>query len=72
MGADGVIFFLAIVLLIVQSQVIELNPSSYRGYELKHAALHGAQCYDEAVEAFKIMISKMDHSPDPQIQRKPA
>ncbi|KAJ8597767.1 WD40 repeat-like protein [Rhizopogon salebrosus TDB-379] len=49
-------------------KVIERNPSSYRGYELKHAALHGAQRYDEAIEAFHTMLSKLDHISDPQMQ----
>ncbi|KAG2357258.1 hypothetical protein BDR07DRAFT_1612605 [Suillus spraguei] len=49
--------------------VIELNPSSYRGYELKHAALHGAKRYDEAIETFHIMLSKLDNAPDPQIRQ---
>ncbi|KAG2361244.1 hypothetical protein BDR07DRAFT_1486122 [Suillus spraguei] len=39
------------------SQVIELNPSSYIGYQLKHTVLHGAHQYDEAIEAFKITLS---------------
>ncbi|KAG0706091.1 hypothetical protein DFH29DRAFT_1025833 [Suillus ampliporus] len=47
--------------------VVELNPSSYVGYELKYAALHGAQHYDEAAKAFKIMLLKLDNSPDAQI-----
>jgi hypothetical protein len=34
-------------------QVIELNPSSYLGYQLKHAVLHGACRHDEAIEVFK-------------------
>ncbi|KAG2346437.1 hypothetical protein BDR05DRAFT_945992 [Suillus weaverae] len=52
-------------------KVIELNPSSYLGYEVKHAALHKAQRYDEATEAFNIMFSKLDHGPDAQRQSKP-
>ncbi|KAG1743006.1 hypothetical protein EDB19DRAFT_1850017 [Suillus lakei] len=48
---------------------IELNPSSHCGYELKHAALHGAQHYDEAIEAFCIMLSKLDDAPDPRIRQ---
>ncbi|KAG2356034.1 hypothetical protein BDR07DRAFT_1424360 [Suillus spraguei] len=51
------------------TQVIELNPAGYLGYQLKHEALHGAQCYDEAIEAFQIMLLKLDEAPDPQIQR---
>jgi hypothetical protein len=52
------------------TQVIELNPSGYLGYQLKHEALHGAHCYDEAIEAFQIMLLKLDEAPDPQIQSK--
>ncbi|KAG1821948.1 WD40-repeat-containing domain protein [Suillus subaureus] len=50
-------------------KVIELNPSSHLGYELKHAALRGAHRYDDAFEAFTIMLSKLDDAPDPQIRQ---
>ncbi|KAG1890608.1 uncharacterized protein F5891DRAFT_986917 [Suillus fuscotomentosus] len=50
-------------------KVIELNPSSYLGYELKHAALHGSQRYEDAFKAFTIMLSKLDDAPDPQIRQ---
>jgi hypothetical protein len=33
-------------------------------------ALHGARRYDEAIEAFKTMLSKLDDAPDPQIRSK--
>lgn len=46
------------------SQVIKLHPSSYRGYEMRHAALHGASRFAEAVEAFDTMLSKLEGSPD--------
>ncbi|KAG2346767.1 hypothetical protein BDR05DRAFT_945754 [Suillus weaverae] len=49
-------------------KVIELNPSSHVGYELKHAALRGAQRYDEAIEAFKVMLSKLENAPEAQIR----
>ncbi|KAG1736630.1 uncharacterized protein EDB91DRAFT_1348004 [Suillus paluster] len=49
-------------------QVIQLNPSSHVGYELKHAALHGAQRYDEAIEAFDMMLLKLDSATDTQIR----
>ena len=52
-------------------QVIELDPSSHDGYERKHAALHGMGRYSEAFEAFKMMISKLDESPDPHIRGGP-
>ncbi|KAG2142871.1 uncharacterized protein EDB93DRAFT_1252134 [Suillus bovinus] len=49
-------------------KVTELNPSSHVGYQLTHTALRGAERYDEAINAFKIMLSKLDESPDPQIR----
>ncbi|KAG0702651.1 hypothetical protein DFH29DRAFT_492432 [Suillus ampliporus] len=49
-------------------KVIELNPSSYVGYELKHAVFYGAQRYGDAIEALKIMFSKLDDTPDAQIR----
>ena len=48
-------------------QVIELDPLSHRGYEGKHAALHGMGRHSEAFEAFRVMLSKFEQSPDPQI-----
>jgi hypothetical protein len=57
-----------VVLIAPAVQVIELNPSSYVGYELKYTALHGALRYDEAFEAFKIMQSKLDDDPDAHMQ----
>ncbi|KAG1786305.1 quinon protein alcohol dehydrogenase-like superfamily [Suillus plorans] len=50
--------------LLDAEKVIELDPSSYSGYQLKHAVLHGAHRYDEAIEAFKIMLSKLENTPD--------
>ncbi|KAG2339147.1 hypothetical protein BDR05DRAFT_631425 [Suillus weaverae] len=54
--------------LLDAQKVIELNPSSYVGYELKHAALHGAQRYDEAIEVFQVMLSKLENSADAQLR----
>ncbi|KAH7904927.1 hypothetical protein BJ138DRAFT_1118949 [Hygrophoropsis aurantiaca] len=48
---------------------IKLNPSSPWGYERKHAALHGAQDYEDAIEAFNTMLSKLDNSPDPRTHK---
>ncbi|KIK45249.1 hypothetical protein CY34DRAFT_801873 [Suillus luteus UH-Slu-Lm8-n1] len=50
-------------------KVIELNPSSYLGYKLKHAALHEAQRYNDAIEPFKIMLSKLDDASDSQTRQ---
>ncbi|KAG2338566.1 WD40 repeat-like protein [Suillus weaverae] len=50
--------------LLDAEKVIELNPSSYFGYQLKYTALHGAHRYDEAIEAFKTMLSKLENAPD--------
>ncbi|KIK37965.1 hypothetical protein CY34DRAFT_417437 [Suillus luteus UH-Slu-Lm8-n1] len=50
-------------------EVIVLKPSSYLGYQLKYAALHGAHRYDEAIEAFEIMLSKLDDAPDTRLRK---
>ncbi|KAG0707124.1 hypothetical protein DFH29DRAFT_1076603 [Suillus ampliporus] len=55
--------------LVDAEKVIELNPLSYVGYQLKHAVLHSAQRYDEAIKAFHIMLSKLSNAPDVQIRR---
>jgi len=52
------------------AQVIELEPLSHVGYQLKHTALHGAQRYGEAVEAFQIMLAKLDSARGMQIRSK--
>ncbi|KAF8427612.1 hypothetical protein L210DRAFT_3565025 [Boletus edulis BED1] len=51
------------------NKVIELDPSSPWGYERKHAALHEAGDYDNAVNAFEAMLSKMSQSTDPGIHK---
>jgi hypothetical protein len=38
------------------------------GYERKHAALHKAGDYDDAIHAFETMLSKMSQSSDPEIR----
>ncbi|KAG1726975.1 uncharacterized protein EDB91DRAFT_899684 [Suillus paluster] len=55
--------------LLDAQKVIELNPSSHVGYEVKHTALHRTQRYDEAIEAFEMMISKLESATDTQIQK---
>ncbi|KAG1799939.1 uncharacterized protein HD556DRAFT_1439606 [Suillus plorans] len=52
--------------LLDAQKVIELDPFSYLGYNLKHAALHGAERYDEAIETFQTMLSILDNAPDVQ------
>jgi hypothetical protein len=52
-------------------QAIELDPSSHNGYERKRAALHGMGRHSEAFEAFKMMISKLEESPDLHIRGGP-
>ena len=56
--------------MIDHHQVIELDPSSPWGYERKHAALHGAGDYENALNAFEAMLSKMSQSTDPDIRSK--
>ncbi|KAG2359527.1 hypothetical protein BDR07DRAFT_1336714 [Suillus spraguei] len=55
--------------LIDAEKVIELDASSYIGYQLKHAVLHGAHRYDEAIEAFKSMLFKLENAPDTQTRK---
>lgn len=52
-------------------QVIELDPSCYKGYQRKHAALYGMGLHSEAFKAFSVMLSKLDQSPDPHIRGAP-
>jgi len=52
------------------TKVTELNSSSHVGYGLKHAALHGARRYDEAIKAFECMLSKLDDSHDAEMRGK--
>ena len=50
------------------TQVTDLNPCSYLGFHLKHAALRGARQYGQAIEAFKVMLSKLDDAHDPDMR----
>ena len=45
-------------------QVVNLDPSSHLGYELRHAALAGLNCHEEAVVAYDTMLLKIKESPD--------
>ena len=49
-------------------QVIELDPLSPWGYERKHAALHNAGDYENAINAFEAMLSKVSQSSDLEIR----
>ena len=51
-------------------QAIAFNPSSPWGYEMKHAALHEAGEYKDAVHAFEAMLSMIAQYPDLDIQRE--
>ncbi|KAG1822251.1 hypothetical protein EV424DRAFT_802798 [Suillus variegatus] len=46
--------------LLDAQEVIKLSPSN--AYRVKHAVLHAAQHYDEAI--FQVILSKLDNSPD--------
>jgi hypothetical protein len=52
-------------------QVIKSNPASYFGYQLQHTVLHGTHQYDEAIEAFKTMLSKLENACDTETQSMP-
>ena len=49
-------------------EAITIDPSSPWGYKTKHAALHGAGRYSDAIQTFETMLSKMQESADPQIR----
>ncbi|KAI6156844.1 hypothetical protein BKA82DRAFT_4345875 [Pisolithus tinctorius] len=49
------------------NEAVKEDPSSPWGYEARHVALHGAKQYDEAIEAFKSMLQRMEQSHDPAI-----
>ncbi|KAI6156833.1 hypothetical protein BKA82DRAFT_3966222, partial [Pisolithus tinctorius] len=50
------------------NEAVKLDPSNPWGHEAKHAALHGAQRYDEAIDAFKSMLHVVEQSHDPVIR----
>ncbi|KAI9571804.1 hypothetical protein HD554DRAFT_1826569 [Boletus coccyginus] len=56
------------ILLKRSQQHIELDPSSHSGYERKHAALCGMGRHSEAFEAFRVMLSRLEQSRDPNIR----
>jgi hypothetical protein len=47
--------------------VIALDSSSPWGYERKHAALHAAGRYEDAISTFETMLLKILQSPAPEI-----
>ena len=48
--------------------MIELDPSSPWGYERKHAALHKAGLYDDAIGTFETMLLRISQSPNPDVR----
>ncbi|KAF8139079.1 hypothetical protein EV363DRAFT_1580710 [Boletus edulis] len=52
------------------NQAIKLDPLSPWGYEMKHAALHKIGDYDNAVDTFGTMLSKMESSADPKARQR--
>ena len=51
------------------TQAIKLDPLSHRGYERKFAALHGAEDFGEASNAFMHMFSIIENSADGEVRR---
>ena len=49
---------------------MKADPVSPWGYERRHAALHGLQRYDEAMDAFTHMVSLIEGSDDQHIRRE--
>ncbi|KIK49125.1 hypothetical protein CY34DRAFT_797510 [Suillus luteus UH-Slu-Lm8-n1] len=54
--------------LLDAQKVIQLNPSSHVGYQLTHTALHGMQHYGKAIDAFTIMLSRLDDALEAQMR----
>ncbi|KAF8135599.1 hypothetical protein EV363DRAFT_1321005 [Boletus edulis] len=52
------------------NQVVTLDLSSPWGYKMKHVVLHEIGDYDNAIEAFETMLSKMKNSSDPDVQQE--
>ena len=48
----------------------ELNPHSYLGFHLEHAALHGAQQYDEAIKVLQLNLAQLRDTRSPEMQGK--
>ncbi|KAG2337875.1 hypothetical protein BDR05DRAFT_1004670 [Suillus weaverae] len=55
--------------LLDAQKAIDLNPSNYHGHKSKHSALHGAQRYDEAIQAFEAMLFSIDSTTEAPRQR---
>ena len=51
-------------------QLINLDPSSPCGYEMKYTALHETGDYDNAIRTFQDMLSRIEQLPHPDINRK--
>ncbi|KAG9311908.1 hypothetical protein JVU11DRAFT_8169 [Chiua virens] len=45
-------------------EIIKLDPSSHRGYEQRHAALHAGRQYTKALDGFREMLAKLKESSD--------
>ena len=56
------------ILLTHHHQVITLDPLSPWGYERKHAALHCARRYEDAIAILETMLLKISQSPDSEIR----
>ncbi|KAI9571015.1 hypothetical protein HD554DRAFT_2238635 [Boletus coccyginus] len=65
---DAVDHYSAALSLNPLSVVIKLNPSSLNGHKRKHAALLGAWCYTEAIDAYNDMLLMLEQSMDPVTQ----
>ncbi|KAG6375272.1 hypothetical protein JVT61DRAFT_3492 [Boletus reticuloceps] len=52
------------------NKVIEFDPLSPCGYEMKHAALHEAGDYENATSAFETMLAKVSQSSDVAIRER--
>ncbi|KAI6040391.1 hypothetical protein EDC04DRAFT_2894125 [Pisolithus marmoratus] len=51
------------------NEAVKADPSCPWSYKAKHAVLHGAKQYDEAIDAFRSMLHVIEQSPDLAIRQ---
>jgi hypothetical protein len=58
-------------MIVMVCQVIEHDPSNYKGYRKKYSVLYSMGRYRDAFGAFEMMLSTMKHSVDPRVCSEP-
>jgi hypothetical protein len=69
-GMNGLVHC-AKLMIVMLCQVIEHDPSNYKGYRKQYSVLHSMGRFREAFGAFEMMLSTMKNSVDPQVCGEP-